>query len=169
MNLHIGAVVKVKLRRKAMQPLLAMCEVSHDVGNSHLIMLDKNGCWGCLNCRGGWTCSQLPFCLCSLCQLKWLHGHKGRNWALQTSSFAGRGKADRCGFRLNCRICGRWLIYCASSRSCCQRGRSLQLLWGNDSWGGAGFLLESSLISTSNQECSLRAANWSTTLYPCQV
>ena len=24
-NLHIGAVVKVKLRRKAMQPLLAMC------------------------------------------------------------------------------------------------------------------------------------------------
>ena len=46
-----------------MQPLLAMCEVSHVVGNCHLIMLDKNGCWGCLNCCGGWACSQLPFSL----------------------------------------------------------------------------------------------------------
>ena len=42
-NLHIGAVVKVKLRRKAMQPLLAMCVVvMHVVGNRHLIMLDEN-------------------------------------------------------------------------------------------------------------------------------
>ena len=45
-----------------MQPLLAMCEVSHVVGNRHLIMLGKSGCWGCLNCCGGWACSQLPFC-----------------------------------------------------------------------------------------------------------
>ena len=36
MNLHIGAVVKVKLGRKAMQPLLAMCVVfMHVVGNRH--------------------------------------------------------------------------------------------------------------------------------------
>ena len=42
-NSHIGAVVKVKLRRKAMQPLLAMCVVfMHVVGNRHLIMLDEN-------------------------------------------------------------------------------------------------------------------------------
>ena len=41
-NLHIGAVVKVKLGRKAMQPLLAMCVVfMHVVGNRHLIMLDE--------------------------------------------------------------------------------------------------------------------------------
>ena len=42
-NLHIGAVVNVKLGRKAMQPLLAMCVVfMHVVGNRHLIMLDEN-------------------------------------------------------------------------------------------------------------------------------
>ena len=42
-NLHIGTVVKVKLGRKAMQPLLVMCiVVMHVVGNRHLIMLDKN-------------------------------------------------------------------------------------------------------------------------------
>ena len=42
-NLHIGAVVKVKLGRKAMQPLLAMCVVfMHVVGNRHLIMQDEN-------------------------------------------------------------------------------------------------------------------------------
>ena len=42
-NLHIGAVVKVKLGRKAMQPLFAMCVVfMHVVGNRHLIMLDEN-------------------------------------------------------------------------------------------------------------------------------
>ena len=42
-DLHIGAVVKVKLRRKAMLPLLAMCVVfMHVVENRHLIMLDEN-------------------------------------------------------------------------------------------------------------------------------
>ena len=42
-NLHIGVVVKVKLGRKAMQPLFAMCVVfMHVVGNRHLIMLDEN-------------------------------------------------------------------------------------------------------------------------------
>ena len=42
-NLHIGAVVKVKLGRKAMQPLLAMCvDFMYVVGNRHLIMLDEN-------------------------------------------------------------------------------------------------------------------------------
>ena len=61
-NSHIGAVVKVKLRRKTMQPLLAMCEVSHVVGNRHLIILEKNRCWGCLSFHGGWACIQLPFC-----------------------------------------------------------------------------------------------------------
>ena len=40
-NLHIGAVVKVKLRWKAMQPLLAIVFM-HVVGNHHLIMQDKN-------------------------------------------------------------------------------------------------------------------------------
>ena len=61
-NLHLGAAVKVKLKRKAMQPLLAMSEVFHVFANRHLTMLDKNRCWGCLNSRGGWACSQLPFC-----------------------------------------------------------------------------------------------------------
>ena len=62
-----------------MQPLLTMCEVSHVAGNRHLIMLDKNGCWGCLNCRGGWACSQLPFCCVLLSAEVALHGHEGRN------------------------------------------------------------------------------------------
>ena len=41
-NLHIDAVAKRKLRRKAMQLLLAMCEVFHVFGNRHLIMMDEN-------------------------------------------------------------------------------------------------------------------------------
>ena len=42
-NLHIGAVVKVILGRKTMQPLLAVCVVfMHVVGNRHLIMVDEN-------------------------------------------------------------------------------------------------------------------------------
>ena len=42
-NLPIGAVVKVKLRRKVIKPLLAICVVfMHIVGNHYLIMLDEN-------------------------------------------------------------------------------------------------------------------------------
>ena len=42
-NLHISAVAKVKLGRKTMHPLLAVCVVFMQVvGNRHLIMLDEN-------------------------------------------------------------------------------------------------------------------------------
>ena len=106
-NLHIGAVVKVKLRRKAMQPLLAMCA-------KFPVLLETATwlCWTRTDAGDAWIAAVnklivTAVLLCSLCQLKWLPDHEGRNWVLETFSFAGRGKVDRCSLRLNCRICGR--------------------------------------------------------------
>lgn len=125
-NVDIGTVIKVKMRRKTL-PSIAMCEACHAVRiNQELVVLNKNGHRSCLN-SCCWCISRLS-CCCVL-----LVGWTGRRWQLAWSfaavqecakhiwhhSLLFEGRSLVVTLSID-RTCERSLTWCALSRSCCQ-------------------------------------------------